>query len=317
MTVPEKIAVVGCGNIGAGWATHLLARGLSVTCADPAPDAEERLRMAVARDLRLLGLDAVGIAAAINRLTFVPTIEQAVTNCDWVQENSPEDLDVKRKVIAAIEAAAPSHAVIASSTSSIMPSLLQAKALHPERIIAGHPFIPVPLIALVEVVGGARTSEATILAAMRFYTAIGKVPIHVRRELSGHIANRLQAALMREAFFLLEQGVASAGDIDLALTEGPGQRWAATGPFISQHLAGGPGGAAAAFANLGGALRAMWADLGAPLLNADLQNKVETGIEGILSETPEPVWQERRIQLLRMLDRWKLDRQSEYPPSPL
>lgn len=302
---PHKIAIVGCGNIGAGWAAIMAARGLRVACTDPAPGAEARLRAAVAAELATLGLDPEQIAAAEGCLSFTPDLAAALDGCEWVQENAPEALDLKRGILRAIDALVPPSVVIASSTSGIMPSVLQAGLSHPERLIAGHPFLPVSLIALVEVVGGSLTSPAVVDRAMAFYAAIGKAPVRVVRERTGHIANRLQAAVMREAFHLLAEGIASAADIDRALTEGPGQRWAATGPFVSQHLAGGPGGAAATFAHLGDALRAMWADLGAPTLDAALQQTVEAGIAELLAETPAEEWAARRTNILTLLARAK------------
>ena len=270
----DRVAVVGCGVVGAGWAATFLARNLQVTCVDPAAGAEARLRDGVAADLRLLQLDQARIDAALDALRFEPDLAKGVRDADWVQENGPETETIKRQLIAAISRAAPDHAVIASSTSSITVSAMQADAVRPERVVLGHPFIPVPLMALVEVVGGDLTAPAAIDRAIAFYRSIGKSPIRLKREAPGHVANRLQAALMREAFHLLQEGVASAEDIDLALTEGPGQRWAVSGPFVSHHLAGGEGGARRAFEHLGPALQAMWENLGAPKLTAELQQKV-------------------------------------------
>jgi 3-hydroxyacyl-CoA dehydrogenase len=301
LMLPKRVAVVGCGQIGAGWAAYFLSRGLHVSCTDPAAGAESRLLATVRTDLASIGLGDEQIGEAVQRLSFTAQLEHALEASEWVQENAPENWALKREVIRSIDAASPASVIIASSTSGIMPSQLQVGLKHPERVIAGHPFLPVPLIGLVEVVGGSLTSAVTIDAAMAFYTSIGKVPIRVRREVVGHVANRLQAALMREAFFLLDHGVASAAEIDLAITEGPGQRWAATGPLISHDLAGGAGGGAAAFANLGDSLRAMWADLGSPSLDDELEAKILSGIAEILAKTPGSVWLERRAQVLHCL----------------
>ena len=274
----DRVSVVGCGLVGIGWAATFLARGLQVTCTDPAPGAEGRLREGVAADLCHLQIRSGLSAKAIDALRFEPDLAKAVRDADWVQENGPEAVDAKRDLIAAISRGAPDNAVIASSSSSITVSAMQTEANRPERVVLGHPFIPVPLMALVEVAGGDLTAPATLDRAMAFYRSLGKSPIRLKREVPGHVGNRLQAALMREAFHLLQEGVASVEDIDLAVTEGPGARWAVSGPFISHHLAGGAGGARRAFEHLGPALQAMWANLGTPSLTAELQQKALEGI---------------------------------------
>ena len=294
----DRVTVVGCGLVGIGWAATFLVRGLQVTCTDPAAGAETRLREGVAADLRLLGLDPERVAEALDVLRFEPDLAKAVRDADWVQENGPENIAAKRELIAAISRAAPDRAVIASSSSSITVSAMQTDATGPERVVLGHPFIPVPLMALVEVAGGKLTAPDAIEKAIAFYRSIGKSPIRLKREMPGHVGNRLQAALMREAFYLLQEGVASVEDIDLAVTEGPGARWVVSGPFISHHLAGGAGGARRAFDHLGPALQAMWADLGAPDLTAELQQKT---IEGIAQSLGERGAQERADERVHVL----------------
>ena len=274
----DRVAIVGCGLVGAGWAATFLGSGLRVTCADPAAGAEARLREDVAADLRLLGLDGERVADALGSLRFEADTAKAVRDADWVQESGPEAVAPKRDLIAAISRAVPAHAVIASSSSSITVSAMQVDAVMPERVVLGHPFIPVPLMALVEVAGGRLTAPAAVERAIEFYRSIGKCPVRLKKEVPGHVGNRLQAALLREAFHLLQEGVATAEDIDLAVTEGPGARWAVSGPFISHHLAGGAGGARRAFEHLGPALQAMWASLGAPVLTSELQQEAIEGI---------------------------------------
>lgn len=275
----DRVTVVGCGLVGIGWAATFLARGLPVICTDPAPGAEARLREGVAADLRLLRLASEHVDEALGALSFEPDLARAVQDAGWVQENGPETVSAKRELIAAISRAAPDDAIIASSSSSITISAMQTEAIRPGRVVLGHPFIPVPLMALVEVAGGDLTVPDALDQAMAFYRSIGKSPIRLKREMPGHVGNRLQAALLREAFYLLQEGVASVEDIDLAVTEGPGARWAITGPFMSHHLAGGEGGARRAFEHLGPALRAMWAHPGVPDLDAHLQHKTIEGIE--------------------------------------
>ncbi|HKT84680.1 MAG TPA: 3-hydroxyacyl-CoA dehydrogenase NAD-binding domain-containing protein [Novosphingobium sp.] len=279
----DRVAIVGCGLVGIGWTATFLTHGLKVTCIDPAPGAEDRLWDGVKADFRLLRLGDERAAEAIESLRFEPDLAKAVADADWVQENGPETVAAKRALIAEISRAAPDHTIIASSSSSITVSAMQTEARRPDRVVLGHPFIPVPLMALVEVAGGDLTEPAAIERAMAFYRSIGKIPIRLKREVPGHVGNRLQAALMREAFHLLQEGVASVEDIDLAVTEGPGARWAVSGPFITHHLAGGEGGARRAFEHLGPALQAMWSHLGSPSLTPELQRKTIEGIEQTLA----------------------------------
>lgn len=301
----DRVAVVGCGLIGSGWASWFLSKGLEVTCADSAPSIEPRLRANIVANLAELGHSDADRERLLARFHFEPAIERAVATAQWVQENVPEDLGLKRPILARIDQATRADVVIASSTSSLKITDLQIGLSRPERLVAGHPFLPVTLIPLVEVAGGAQTSSAAIDIAMAFYRRVGKQPIRLRKEIAGHIANRLQAAVMREAFFLLQEGVASAPDIDLALTEGPGQRWAATGPFVSQQLAGGPGGARQTFANLGRALKSMWADLGSPNLTPELEARVIDGAEECIAQKSQAEWAEARRRVVRAIQREK------------
>jgi 3-hydroxyacyl-CoA dehydrogenase len=241
----------------------------------------------------------------MERLHFVVNLAKAVATADWIQENAPENVELKRQVINRIDASASADVVIASSTSSIKVSDLQREMSRPERLVAGHPFLPVTLIPLVEVAGGEATSTAFVDTAMAFYRSVGKVPIRLNREITGHVANRLQAALMREAFYLLQEGIASASDIDIALTEGPGPRWAATGPFVSHLLAGGEGGARQAFINLGEAMKNMWEDLGATVLTPALEALVIAGAEECLAHKSQAQWAEERLRIVRAIQREK------------
>ena len=242
--LPGRIAVVGTGVIGASWAAYFLAKGFDVAATDPAAGAENRLRTLV--DGFWPALEHVGLAAGASRsrLRFDPDIMGAVEGCAFIQENGPERVDVKRDLLAKISAAAPSDSLIATSSSGILISDIQDAAACPERVLLGHPFNPPHLMPLVEVVGGRLTSADAIEKALAFYKSIGKKPIHIRREVKGYVANRLQAALWREAFYLVEQGIASVEDVDTAIAHGPGLRWALLGPFLNLHMSGGPGGIA-------------------------------------------------------------------------
>jgi len=305
-TTIGHVAVVGCGLIGSGWASWFLARGLTVTCHDPAPGSEARARRAVAADLSQMGVSEADQRQLMARMNFESDLAKAVSTASWIQESAPEDVLLKREVINRIDESAPPDVVIASSTSSIKVSDLQTGMSRPARLVAGHPFLPVPLIPLVEVVGGGATSATVVDLAMAFYRSVGKQPIRLNQEITGHVANRLQAALMREAFFLLQQGIASASDIDIALTEGPGLRWAATGPFVSHLLAGGEGGARQAFANLGEAMKNMWANLGATVMTPELEALVIAGAEECLAHKSQARWAEERRRVVRAVQREKM-----------
>jgi carnitine 3-dehydrogenase len=257
-----KIALVGTGVIGASWASLFLAKGLDVVATDPAPDAEAKLRAIVARQwaaMESLGLEH---GASQSRLTFTASLEEAVRDADFIQESGPERLEIKRDLYRRMDAAARPDVVIATSSSGILISEVQtACALRPDRVLVGHPFNPPHLIPLVEVVGGNATSTAAIATAMEFYAAVGKKPIHIKKEVKGHVANRLQAALWREAFSLVHEGVASVADIDTAIAHGPGLRWALLGPFLNLHLSGGAGGLQHVLEHLGPPIESWWADM--------------------------------------------------------
>lgn len=272
------IAVVGTGVIGASWAAYFLAKGFDVAATDPADSAEKRLRTLV--DGFWPALERVGLAdgASRNRLRFDPDIRRAVESCSFVQENSPERVEVKRDLLAKISAAVPSDSLIATSSSGILISDIQDAAIYPERVVLGHPFNPPHLMPLVEVVGGRLTSEAAVEKALAFYRSIGKKPIHIRREVKGHLANRLQAALLREAFYLVEQGIASVEDVDTAIAHGPGLRWALLGPFLNLHLSGGAGGIAHVLEHLGPPIESWWRDLGNVTLNKELNAAIARGV---------------------------------------
>jgi carnitine 3-dehydrogenase len=219
----RRVAVVGTGTIGMSWAATFLSRGLAVTASDPAPEAEARLRHFIDAAWPVLArLGPIGETPPHHLLIFCADVETAAAAADFVQENAPEREAVKQELLARIDAVLPPEIVIASSSSGLLISRLVASCGHPERIVIGHPFNPPHLIPLVEVVGGAQTAPAAIERAIAFYSSIGKRPIHIRREVAGHVANRLQAALWREAVHLLASGVASVADIDTAISEGPG-----------------------------------------------------------------------------------------------
>src|SRR4051812_5735638 len=218
----RRIAIVGTGVIGASWAAQYLARGFDVVATDPAPNAEANLRQYVTDAWKVLTSIGLSKGASQARLSFTKDMKQALANADLVQENGPERPDFKMKLFADMDDATPVDSLIASSSSGITPSVMQSKCKHPERVVVGHPFNPPHIIPLVEVVGGAKTSPEAIAQALAFYSSIGKMAIHLKREMPGHVANRLQAALYREMLYLIEQNVLSVEDTDAAVSYGPG-----------------------------------------------------------------------------------------------
>jgi carnitine 3-dehydrogenase len=303
----ERAAVVATGVIGASWATVFLARGLHVTATDPAPGAEDALRRTVEAQwpaMEAMGGIAPG-AAPDRRLRFVPSPAEAVADAEFVQENGPERLDLKRDLFRLLDEAAPAEAILSTSSSTITVSEIQdACARHPGRVVLGHPFNPPHLVPLVEVAGGGATSAEAVERAMAFYRALGKHPIHLRREVRGHVANRLQAALWQEAFHLVAAGVASVEDVDAAIAHGPGLRWALLGPFLNLHLSGGAGGIGELFGKpLWQATEGMWRDLGTVSVDAELGRKVVDGVAEELAALGgrEHVTRRRDAALLALL----------------
>jgi carnitine 3-dehydrogenase len=276
----QTAAIIGTGVIGASWATAFLARGMDVVAADPASGAEQALRGTVAAQWTAMQQIGLSPGASLERLRFAASPEDAVAEVDFVQENGPERLDVKRDLFRRLDEAAPTSSLLATSTSTITISEFQdACRRHPERVVLGHPFNPPHLIPLVEVGGGKLTSEDAIERALAFYRAIGKHPIRLRREIKGHVANRLQAALWQEAFHLVSSGVASVADVDAAIAHGPGLRWSLLGPFLNLHLSGGEGGIGGLFDKpLWQATEGMWRNLGSLSVDADLGNRVMAGV---------------------------------------
>src|SRR3954470_5772601 len=277
----HRIAIVGTGVIGASWSAQYLARGFDVVATDPAPNAEDNLRKYV--DEAWEQLEAIGLSpgASRGRLSFSKDMKQALAQADLVQENGPERPDFKMKLFADMDEATPPDSLIASSSSGITPSVMQSKCKRPERVLVGHPFNPPHIIPLVEVVGGAKTSPEAINQAIAFYTSIGKKAIHLKKELPGHVANRLQAALYREMLYLIEQGVLSVEDTDAAVAFGPGLRWGVMGQSLQWHLGGGAGGIEHFMAHLMDPLQGMMKALGTPNITPQLK---QTVIDGVMRE---------------------------------
>ncbi|MBB5940359.1 3-hydroxyacyl-CoA dehydrogenase NAD-binding domain-containing protein [Streptomyces zagrosensis] len=274
VTAPEnvrRVACVGTGVIGGGWTAHFLARGYDVTAWDPASDAGERVRRIVASAWPALEQLGLADGASPDRLTITATLADAVADAQFVQESAPEELTLKRELLADLDAATADDVVIASSTSGYPMTDMQTHAARPQRLVVGHPFNPPYLIPLVEVVGGELTDRWAVEWASAFYMAVGKSVITMDREVPGFIANRLQEALWREALHMVAEGEATVADIDASITEGPGLRWAFMGPCLTFALAGGEGGMAHMLDQFGPSLTLPLTRLEAPELDDALR----------------------------------------------
>ena len=273
----RRVAIVGGGVIGGGWAARCLAHGLDVVATDPGPDAEEKLRATVANAWPALTTVGLKPGASQQRLSFAKDLESAVKDADFIQESAPENEDLKRKLHARIDAAARPDVIIASSSSGLLPSRFQADCKHPERVLVGHPFNPVYMLPLVEVLGGDKTDAKFIDRAADFYRRISMRPLKVKVEVPGYIADRLQEALWREALHLIADGVCTTSDIDDAIRFGPGLRWSFFGTCLIYHLAGGDEGMAHFMDHFGPALELPWTSLKGPKLTPELIRRMVDG----------------------------------------
>jgi 3-hydroxyacyl-CoA dehydrogenase len=300
----RRIAIIGTGVIGSSWTALFLAKGLEVVATDIAPNAEAGLNHFV--DAAWPALERLGLAPGGSRskLTFTPDLAAAVTGTDLVQENGPERIDFKKKLYGQLDELLPPEVIIASSSSGLTMSEIQSGCRsHPERCVIGHPFNPPHLIPLVEIVGGAKTSEDTIQRATQFYAALGKRPVRLYKELSGHVANRLQAAIIREVYYLVSEGVLSAADADTALSWGPGLRWGIMGNMLLNHLGGGQGGIEHFLQQFTGPLTAWWNALGQPVLTPEVQKKLVDSVHAeVGSRSIDELAEERDEMLLGLIE---------------
>ncbi|MBL7249371.1 3-hydroxyacyl-CoA dehydrogenase NAD-binding domain-containing protein [Alloalcanivorax sp. C16-2] len=271
-------AVLGAGLIGAGWAALFALRGWPVVVVDPAPDAGERVTAMIERARPVL--DRLGLLAGQPATpTVIPTPGPTLRDVVLVQEALPEQPALKREALLALESWIGADALIASSSSGLMPSQLQAGLRHPERLLIAHPCNPPWLMPVVELVGGGATGPATLDRAEALYRALGREPVRLRREVPGHLLNRLQAALWREAVYLVAEGYATVADVDTAVTRGLGARWACCGPHEIFHLAGADRGLAGFLEQLGPAVEDWWRDLGEPTLDAATRDALIAGMD--------------------------------------
>ena len=300
----RRIAIIGAGVIGASWAALFLAKGLEVVATDVAPNAEAALKRFV--EAAWPALKRLGLApgASQSKLTFTADLATAVKGADLVQENGPERIDFKKKLYGQLDELLPPDVIIASSSSGLTMSEIQSGCpSHPERCVIGHPFNPPHLMPLVEIVGGAKTSEETIQRVTDFYTAMGKKPVRLHKELPGHVANRLQSALSREVYYLVAEGVVSAADADTALSWGPGLRWGVMGSLLLNHLGGGEGGIEHFFQQFTGPMTAWWKVLGQPVLTPEVQKKLIDSVHAeVGSRSIDELAAERDEMLLGLIE---------------
>lgn len=288
VTSIKTVTCIGAGTIGGGWAAYFLAQGFTVRVWDPAPDAAEKLtRLIDAAWPALAELDMV-TGADRHAWTVHTDLAEAVAGTGFVQESAPEDLELKRSLLANIDAVCDENVVIGSSTSGYSMSEMAVTAKHPERLVVGHPFNPPYLIPLVEVVGGESTAVEAVDWAADFYTRIGKSVIRMDHEVPGFIANRLQEAQWREALHMIDQGEATVEQLDRSITDGPGLRWPFQGPMLTFHLAGGEGGMAHMLDHFGPSLKSPWTRLDAPELTQKLRDEVVAGCEVASGEKTIP-----------------------------
>ena len=306
----KTVGVIGTGVIGAGWAARVLAHGLDVIAWDTGANWQARLRAAVENAwpaLRKLGLYP---GASLERLDCADSLEAACTAADFIQESAPERLELKRSLHARIDANAPAEVIIASSTSGLLPSDFQADCRRPERVIVGHPFNPVYLLPLVEVLGGRQTADETIDRAVAFYTELGMHPLRVRTEIEGFLSDRLQEALWREILHLVNDDVADTEELDAAITYGPGLRWAFMGTCLAFHTAGGDAGMRDFMKQFGPALKLPWTKLEAPELTDELIDKMTVGTRqqaaGRTVKELEQLRDDCLIAIMQALSRYKV-----------
>ena len=300
----RTVAVVGTGSVGASWAALFLAHGLDVVAFDPSPGAEARAHDFVAQAWpALLALGLVKTNTPTPPLMrFVASAAEAARAADLIQENTPEKPVLKAQVLAELDAAAAPHKIILSSTGGIPATQLQATCQHPERVVVVHPFNPSHLLPLVEVVGGQHTAPAVVAWAMDFARWLGKQPIQLNVEAPGHLTNRLQFALVREAVACLLDGVASARDIDLAVRYGLGPRWTLMGSLLTLHLAGGPGGMKGILDHAGAAIESWWTPRSQPQLTPEVKAQLAAAGQEVSQGQPIADWvQWRDDNLVAML----------------
>ncbi len=265
----RTVVVIGAGTIGLGWISLFLGRGLRVRVTSRRPDAERVVREAITLHAPYLPNGSADPAEQLTRLEFEPDVRKAVEGAHVVQENIPENLELKQDLFARIGQAAASGTILLSSTSTMSPDDMGARMADSSRLVVGHPFNPPHVVPLVEVVGGERTDPDAVREAVEFFGSVGKVPVVLRKPIHAFVANRLQSALLQESIHLVREGVVTLDELDSVVTHSIGLRWATVGPFHAFHLGGGPGGLRHWLSSLGAGLEKGWTRLGRPPMNEE------------------------------------------------
>lgn len=298
-----RVATVGAGTIGGSWAAYFLARGMDVRVWDPAPDSEARVRSFI--DGAWPALERLGLAETADRqrLEVHADLETALHGAQFVQESAPERMPIKIELYEQFDRLLPADCVMATSSSGLLLSELQANRVGRERYVLGHPFNPPHLMPLVEVLGGRETDPAVVDWTLAFYNAHGKKAVRLNKEVPGHLVNRLQAAIWRECFHAVVSGLASVEDVDTAIAYGPGLRWAVMGPHQLCQLAGGPGGMPDFLDHFGPPIEDWWADLREVTFSEDVKAALIEGVKAANHGLGVPeVAQERDRLLLEVLE---------------
>lgn len=299
----QQVTLVGAGVIGGGWAARFLAHGLKVVVSDPGGDAEQKLFKDIETAVPALTRQGFDMSDWQKRLVFEADLKTALAGADFVQESAPENEELKTALLAEIDAIVDANVVIASSSSGLLPSNIQAACKHPERILIGHPFNPVYLLPLVEIVAGKQTSKTAVEGAQDIYKQYGMRPLVVKKEIEGYIADRLMEALWREALHLVNDDVANTEEVDAAIVYGAGLRWALMGTYLTFHLAGGEQGMRHMLEQFGPALELPWTHTKAPELTDELIEKVVSGCEAQADGRDVAELAARRDEfLVRLLD---------------
>ena len=277
--MPKKkiVSIVGTGVIGAGWAARFLANGYIVKAYDPKKQSLNQLKINVKiafKSLKKIGLNK---KASLSNLKIYTELSKALEETTFVQENAPENEKIKKDILQKVDLLVNKNVIIASSSSGLLPSKIQLKCLHPERVLIGHPFNPVYLLPLVEIVGGKKTKPKFLKLAKTFYENVGMKPLMVKKEIEGYVSDRLQEALWRESLHIIKDGIATTQEIDDAIVYGPGLRWSFMGVCLTFHLAGGEMGMKHMLEQFGPALKLPWTKLKAPSLTPKLKKLMITG----------------------------------------
>ncbi len=278
MTKIKTVGIAGTGLIGAGWAARLLYRGYDVIAYDVSPSAEAKLKAQI--KTAWPSLEALlGKRKTKGKLKFTTDLKEMASKAQFIHEAAPEREDLKIRLFKEIDAIAAPDVIIASSSSGFLPTNLQSQCKHPERVIIGHPFNPVYLLPLVEIVPGDKTSAKAMDAAHVYFEAIGMQVLRLKKEIMGYVCDRLQEALWRESLHILNKDIATTGDIDDSIVYSAGMRWAFMGSFLTYHVAGGPGGMRDFIKQFDPTLELDWTDLKFPKWNADLERRLVEGCE--------------------------------------